>query len=391
MNSKKRMLSILLAVALVAMPLCVQAAGGISGAVISSGNEKGKVTLSLLYRGGVQAVRTATAVGNSGSYVMENVADGLYTLKASKYNHVTREYDVVVNGGTLTQNVQLYLQGDVTGDGFVNMGDISRTYAHVRRAALLEDDYVKSCADINCDGDINVGDVSKIYAVVRNPAVDVEIPPLPDHPVEDNKDEPIEIGGTLSFDAEIQAGHLNYFDLYRVSGTNLTIENPMAYVIYNGTTYEAEDGKVTVPDLYSASTNTPISLAIGNRGSEDLVFTVTLNYPVGHRMNPIPLPSRDLSTYCEEGNSQGVYYSYTAAKAGTLTIRLTQELDCNITITSTIVEGGTQSVSRSDNPESDSVSYKMAAGESVIVCVVMNPQNGFNYPEATVKASIRFR
>ena len=202
---------------------------------------------------------------------------------------------------------------------------------------------------------------------------------------------PIEIGGVLEFDAAVDAGDLVYFDLYRLSETNLTIEDPNAYVIYNGVTYEAKDGKVTVPALYSANTNTPISVAIGNRGTEDRVFAVTLNYDPGHRMNPIPLSNGNLSTYCAEGNSQGVYYCFTAPKAGTLTVRLTQTVDCNITITSDIVEGGTLSVSLSDKPDSTSLSFKMSEGETVSVCIVMNPQNGFNYPEATVNTTVRFR
>lgn len=391
MIGKKKIFSLLLAGALVTLPICAQAAGGITGTVTSAGNASGKVTVTLLHRGGTQAVQTASVVGNSGSYVMEDVESGLYTLRASKYKHVTREYEVTVTDGTLTQDVMLCLQGDVSGDGRINVGDTAKAYSHVRETDLLTDAYAQSCADMNQDGKINVGDVAKIYALVRNPDTTVEIPPLPEHPVEDNKDEPVEIGGTLSFDAVVDGGHLTYFNLYRVSGTSLTIEHPMAYVIYNGVTYEAEDGKVMVPDLYSDSMNTPISLAIGNRGQEDLAFPVTLSYPQGHQMNPIPLSNGNLSTYCEAGNSQGVYYSFTADKAGTLTVRLTQTVDCNITITSDSVEGGTRSVSLSDNPDSTSLSFKMSEGESVTVCIVMNPQNGFNYPEATVSTTVRFR
>lgn len=391
MIGKKRMMSLLLAGALVALPVCAQAAGGISGSVTSSGSANGKVILSLLNRGGTQPVETVTVTGNSGSYVMENVDDGLYTLKVSKYNHVTRTYDVTVNGGTLTQDVKICLQGDVSGDGRINVGDTAKTYSHVRRTSLLDDAYAESCADMNQDGRINVGDTARVYALVRNPGNTTEIPPLPTNPVEDNKEEPTEIGGTLSFEADVQAGHLAYFDLYRVSDTNLTIDHPMAYVIYNGVTYEAQNGKVTVPDLYSTNTNTPIPVAIGNRGPEDLVFPVTLSYDQGHQMNPLPLSTGNLSTFCEEGNSQGVYYSYTASKAGTLTIRLAQAVDCNITITSNNVEGGTRSVSLSDNPENTALSFKMSEAESVTVCIVMNPQNGFNYPEATVNTTVRFR
>lgn len=387
---KKRMISMLLAGALVALPLCAQAAGGISGTVKSSGNANGKLTLKLL-DDGAQILQTVGVVGNSGSYVFEEVEDGVYTLTASKYQHAPREYQVTVSGGAVTQDVKLCLKGDVTGDGKINVGDTSKTYSHVRKTNLLTDDYAISCADLTGDGRLNVGDTSKIYSAVRNPAGPVEIPPIPSEPVEDNKEEPIEVGGTLSFQAVVDAGHLNHYNLYRVSGTTLTIENPMAYVIYNGETYEAQDGKVTVPELYSSNTNVPVALAIGNRGPEDLGFDVTLTYPLGNQMNPIPLSNGNLSTFCEEGNSQGVYYTFTASKAGTLTIRLTQTADCNITITSDIVEGGTRSVSLSDDPESTSLSFKLIEGESATVCIGMNPQNGFNYPEGTIYTTVRFR
>lgn len=481
MINKKRIMSTLLATVLIATPLQVHSAGVIGGTVSCFGNEHGKVTLSLLSKG-TQVTQTVTVTGNGSIYVMENVHDGQYTLKASKYDHATREYDVTVSGGELIQDVQLCLQGDVSGDGRINVGDTAKCYSHVRKNNLLTDAYAQRCADMNGDGKLNVGDAARIYGLVRNPGNTAELPELPATPVEDNKNQPIEIkggvifdadvapghlvyyklsqaagmnltvedsmayvifngrtyeakdgkveitelpdtatvaignrgqeelvfpatlhyesghklnpisvGGVLAFDAEVRAGGLVYFDLYRLSETNLTIEDPNAYVIYNGVTYEAQDGKVTVPELYSANTNTPISIAIGNRGSEETVFAVTLNYDLGHQMNPIPLSNGNLTTHCEEGNSQGVYYTFTASKAGTLTVRLSQQVDCNITITSTAVEGGTRSVSLSDNPDSTSLSFKMAQGESVSVCIVMNPQNGFNYPAATVNTVVRFR
>lgn len=483
MISKKKIISTVLAAALAVTPLCAQAAGVIGGTITSYGSENGKVTLSLLSADGTQAAQTVTVTGNSGIYVMENVQDGQYTLRASKYNHATREYDVTISGGELNQDVNLCLQGDVSGDGRINVGDTAKCYSHVRKTSPLTDDYAKSCADMTGDGRINVGDTAKIYALVRNPGSNTEIPGIPADPVEEHKDQPIEISGAMSFDADLAAGHLVYFklsnvsgmkltvedpmayvicngrtyeaqdgktviaelpggsftiaignrgaedlvvpvtvnydpghqlnpieigsvlafdaeiksgdlvyfNLYRLSETNLTIEDPDAYVIYNGVTYEAKDGKVTVPALYSANTNTPINIAIGNRGSADKTFAVTLNYDPGHQMNPIPLSNGNLSTYCAEGNSQGVYYTFTAPKAGTLNVRLTQTADCNISITSTIVEGGTRSVSLSDNPDSTALTFKMSEGESVLVCIVMNPQNGFNYPEATVNTTIRFR
>lgn len=481
--NKKGILSLLMAGALVAAPLSVKAATDFGGTVTSYGNENGRVTLSLIPVGSTEAIKTVSVTGNETIYVMEGIQNGEYILKASKYNHATREYNVTVSGGELTQDVALNRLGDISGDGKINVGDTAKCYSHVRKTNPLTDAYALACADISGDGRINVGDTAKIYGIVRNPDSLSDVPPIPANPVEDNKNDPIVIdgadsvnvdaksghlvyykltnvsgmdltvddpmayviyngttyeakdgkvvlsklpagtltlavgnraqedllfpmtvnyeeghplnpvyiGGVLEFDAKVPAKGQVYFDLYRLSETTLTIANPDAYVIYNDTTYEAKDGVVTVPDLYSANTNTPITIAIGNRGTTDQTFGVTMSYDVGHYMNPIPLSNGNWSTYCEAGNSQGVYYTFTASKNGTLTIKLSQTVDCNITITSDIVEGGTRSISLADEEGSTSLSFKMVEGETVSVCMVMNPINGFNYPEGTINTTVRFR
>ena len=487
MINKKKILSLLVAGALAVTPLYAHAATDFGGTVTSYGSENGKITLSLLPAGSTQAVQTVTVTGTNTIYVMEGVDNGEYILKASKYNHGTREYAVTVTGGELTQDVALNLMGDISGDGKINVGDTAKCYAHVRKTAPLTDAYALACADMTGDGRLNVGDTAKIYGLVRNPSSSSAIPAIPSNPVEDNKNQPIEIVGATSLDVDVAAGHLVYFameqvtgmkltvgdamayvicngityeakdgvveipvlrpatatgpitvalgnrsgedlvfpmtvnyepghelnpidiggvlefeapvaaggksylNLYRLSETNLTIADPTAYVVYNGTTYEAKDGVVTVPALYSSDPNTPISIVIGNKGNTDKVYAASLNYDEGHQMNPIVLSNGNWSTYCAAGNSQGVYYTFTATKAGTLTIKLSQTVDCNITITSDIVEGGTRSVSLNDEEGSTSLSFKMIEGETVSVCVVMNPVNGYNYPEGTVNTTVRFR
>lgn len=57
-----------------------------------------------------------------------------------------------------------YLIGDISGDGKVNMGDISRVYAHTRGTTLLMDADALTAADTNSDGKINLGDTSRILA-----------------------------------------------------------------------------------------------------------------------------------------------------------------------------------------------------------------------------------
>ncbi len=386
---KKKIVSGLLAVTMVlgaAVPTFAQEQKlTLSGTVTALGSEA-KTTLSLVAAGSTQAAHSVAVSGSKGSYTLEGVDPGRYLLRAEKSGYVTREYEVNLSTGSLTQDVKLCLLGDVTGDGKINVADTSRTYSHVRGSSVLTDAYVLSCANINGDSRLNVADVSMLYSLVRNPVV--PIPPIPSNPVED---EPVDVAGTLEFSAPVQGGHLTPYQVYRVSGTSLVIKDAYAYVVYNGVTYEAENGVVTVPDLYSSSTNLPVCLSIGNRDTKDRTFTVNLVYPQGHQMNPMALANGTLSTFCKAGNDQGVYYRFTASKAGTLTIRLNEQVDCNITITSETVEGGTRSISLSDTEGGNSLSFKMSEGEAVIVCIGMNPTNGFNYPEATVSTTVRFR
>ena len=124
-------------------------------------------------------------------------------------------------------------------------------------------------------------------------------------------------------------------------------------------------------------------------------YNVTLSYPQGHQMNPYKLSMGSNSTYSAKDNSQGVYYTFTASKAGTLTIRLDSvsgDNNGNISITSTKTDGGTRSVNLNENANSDgrSVSFKLSAGETVTVIIGVSPSSGFDYPEATITTTASF-
>lgn len=217
---------------------------------------------------------------------------------------------------------------------------------------------------------------------------------VPSNPVHDNQSSPETVGGTLEFSTvQIQPGHLYYYSLYKVSDTTLTIQSSDAYVIYNGKTYTPVNGVVTVPGLYSSSTNVPVEIAVGNLGSSAMSFYVTLGYPAGHQMNPYQLNMGAVSTYSAAGNSQGVYYTYRASSAGTLTILLNSVSggnNANITITSENTEGGTRSVSLTETDNAKSVSFKLSAGEGVAVTIGVLPTSGFEYPEATINTTVSF-
>lgn len=204
--------------------------------------------------------------------------------------------------------------------------------------------------------------------------------------IEDNKDAPIEIGGTLRFEAEVKSGHLVYYEIYRVSGTYLTISSADAYVVYNGITYEAKNGVVTVPELQSKGMNEPVKLAIGNKGTKDVAFEVVMAYPAGTQPNPHTLKLGSFTTNVEEGNDQGVYYTYTATKSGVLTISVdsvSSGVEIGISMTN---ESTYQQVTLEDSG-SDSVSITVEAGQTVGIIISTLPDAEHKYPAATIKTT----
>lgn len=353
-----------------------------------------ETTLTLIPEGSNEARYTQTVT--DGVYSFSNVTPGTYTLKAENSVRVTHSYTVTIAGANVTRDVQLCRPGDVNLDGQINIADTAIVHAHVKGTALLTDAYALACAELTGDTSIGIGDTAAVYSRVRNPQPEIEPEedyPVPSNPVVDNANEPIEVGGTLEFEAPVQAGHLVHYCLYRVSETVLTIKDQNVYVIYDGVTYTPVDGVLTIPKLYSESTQIPVKIAIGNKGIKDKTFAVKLSYPEGHQMNPYALSTGNLTTHCAEGDSQGVYYSFTASKNGTLTIaikKVTGAESCNVSITSETLIGGTRLESTEDTGKS-SVSMSLSEGETVIVNIVVNPENGFNYPEATINTTVRFR
>ena len=111
----------------------VPVASGVRGQVTSFMND-GDVTVSLFAGSSTTPKYTVSVPGgikdSSGKYIAEyeipDVAAGTYTMTVSKSKHVTREYTVTVNNGKLTQNAEIWMLGDVNGDGFINMTDASQ-------------------------------------------------------------------------------------------------------------------------------------------------------------------------------------------------------------------------------------------------------------------------
>ena len=150
------------------------ARGSVSGTVKSYNSAADKVTVQLIQQGYSEPayetiVSSGTKVGNqyTASYSISGIASGTYTMRVMKKNHVTREYTVTVSGNAKTQNAEIWLLGDVNGDGRVNAMDCTRLLTHVNKTQPLTDAYALKCADVNRDSRVNAMDCTRLLTHVN--------------------------------------------------------------------------------------------------------------------------------------------------------------------------------------------------------------------------------
>jgi len=91
----------------------------------------------------------SSGVNKTVDYSIEDVAEGTYTMTVSKPSHVEREYTVVVGSDDVTRDVQLYLYGDITVDGYVNKSDSDLLRQYFAGYAVVFDETLAD-VDNNC-------------------------------------------------------------------------------------------------------------------------------------------------------------------------------------------------------------------------------------------------
>ena len=129
----------------------------------------------------------------------------------------------------------------------------------------------------------------------------------------------MEFTGVEEFEVTVEAGETVYCNLYRVFGKELTVASETVKILYGEQEYMPVEGVVTCL-VNVADPSTPALVAFTNTGSAAETYKVTLVPAEGSMEKPYELQLEDFVVDVAEGNSQGVFYTYTAQKAGRLTI-----------------------------------------------------------------------
>jgi len=94
-----------------------------------------------------------------------------YDIKISGENEFIStgdEISIYSKDGMLVNKYGIFVLGDVTGTGTINVSDVAKLYQYIRNSNIEMEEVYKKAADVENDGTLKINDVSKLYQYIRN-------------------------------------------------------------------------------------------------------------------------------------------------------------------------------------------------------------------------------
>lgn len=180
-----------------------------------------------------------------------------------------------------------------------------------------------------------------------------------------------------------------YFNYRGSSQKYASVNNDAAVIIYNGESYAATDGQVTVlitPEKVGQHT----TFSVKNDSGSEFTATLTLLAPIGSSENPFELTENAASLELVVG--EAVYYQWTAEKDGVLILNSSTEHN-NISI-SKILENDVSIISQTSG--TGYAYLAVCVGDKVIIAASVtelteeDEENKNNVPESSEMVSLEF-
>ena len=191
----------------------------------------------------------------------------------------------------------------------------------------------------------------------------------------------IAAGGAAWYKLESYYDESAWSTVYPFEDKYLVVTGQNAYVIVDGTRYDAEDGVVKI--LMDDTT----LIQIGNDGTAPAVFDLAVEIPEGHKDNPKDLVEGDNKVTLPSYGSY--YYDFIADQDGTVTVTVSGE---NWKFNFAHYGADGSKLSEKDyyakNEDTNTVTLELKAGESIIVMV--GTSKGYSQPGGEITVNFHF-
>ena len=138
----------------------------VSGTITSYGSDSESITVQLIEAGHTEPAYEAIVFGNSAAYSFPTVPAGEYTLKVEKTGHAPFTKGITVGNSNVTENVTIYLIGDVNGDGAITADDLTALARHVAKISIITDTAALARCDVTKDGSVTADDLTMLARYV---------------------------------------------------------------------------------------------------------------------------------------------------------------------------------------------------------------------------------
>lgn len=130
----------------------------VSGTITSYGSDSDDVTVQLIEVGHTEPAYETPVTGTSAAYSFETVPAGNYTLKVMKKGHAPFTKEITVGDSNVTENVTIYLIGDVNRDGNVDLYDLLTLQQYLAKNITLTETQLL-ISDVTKDDKVDLYDL----------------------------------------------------------------------------------------------------------------------------------------------------------------------------------------------------------------------------------------
>ena len=201
-------------------------------------------------------------------------------------------------------------------------------------------------------------------------------------------------GGMESFAVTVPGNAEYHVALFRGDGLTLRLEDPNVYLIIDDVRYEPNSKGFIEVEITNPDVTTSTNIIIGNTGVTPTDLQVQLILPKGTFSNPYEAKLGANKVTVEAGNAQGVYYTWTAAEDGMLTVTVTSnpknDYDIQLYNLNTYAVRNLTEKELIDEDGNRYVSVAVNQGDVVSIGYMSVPDASYNYPEVTIKSEISF-